>query len=283
VIVVSVVGVDQASGVVDDRAPVRTPWWVVVVATGGAWVAIVVSGAHDHRAHASVTLPAVLVAWALMVVAMMTPTLVPMLSTLASILAGRRRSTWWLFLAGYLAVWTVAAAVGAVIQWAVANAPSLDGATARRLTVAGVLALAAGYQFTSWKARCLTACTNPINWFMRHWRDGAGGAWRMGLRHGVVCVGCCWALMALMTVGVGAGIVAMVALTAVMIVEKLPSVGQHVRVPLGVVLALTALTILVDPAAGSDDHRNHQIPTTQAATHATEQGATWTPGRSPAS
>jgi predicted metal-binding membrane protein len=68
--------------------------------------------------------------------------------------------------------------------------------------LSGAILIAAGvYQLTPWKGKCLTHCRTPLSFLMTNWRDGTTGAFRMGFRHGVYCLGCCWALLCVLFVG----------------------------------------------------------------------------------
>jgi predicted metal-binding membrane protein len=103
---------------------------------------------------------------------------------------------------------------------------------------AGLLLFAGLYQFSSLKEACLSKCRQPLTFFMAHWDEGP---WRNGLRLGAVCLGCCWALMALAFVG-GVMNVAFMGLAAlIMVLEKLPEIGRWVTRPLGVVLIAAAI------------------------------------------
>lgn len=198
------------------------------------------------------------VAWSTMTLAMMLPTSVPMLLSLADVLAARRRAShaavrsageaeWWAFLGAYVVIWSVTSVVFASVQAALGRLHVLDadGDGRASLVTAVTLVAAGAYQFTPLKARCLTGCTRPITFLIASWRDGVAGAWSMGLRHGATCVGCCWALMALSIVGGIHSLGFMAVATVVMVVEKLPSIGETVRVPLGIVLVLVGVAAAV--------------------------------------
>ena len=231
-------------------------WIAALVATVQTMRVLNGHGADAHGDHAGAgALPstAAIGAWSAMSLAMMLPTAVPMLRSLADVLAAqasshpgrarqRRSATpspeWWSFLAAYAAVWAAVSAGFATVQ-ALLAATGLTGgpeSTGARLGVAAALAAAGAYQFTPLKARCLTGCTRPITFLMSRWKPGAAGSWQMGLSHAAACVGCCWALMALALVGGIHSVPFMAVATVVMVIEKLPSVGQRVRVPLGFVL-----------------------------------------------
>lgn len=226
-------------------------WVVLATIVVAAWIAVVSLGGHTHPSSALASVGA----WLLMVVAMMLPTLVPMLRTLSSILAGRDSTAWWSFVGGYLTVWTSAGLAGVGLQQLAAPAV----AAAPQLVTATVLALAGAYQLTRWKSACLNACTSPFHWFLRHWRDGSAGGWSMGIRHGLTCLGCCWALMALAVVATGLGVVGMAAMTAVMIVEKFPAFGRRVRVPIGVSLLAVAVSFAVMEGANHTRQHHHHL------------------------
>ena len=146
--------------------------------------------------------------WALMMVAMMLPSAMPMILLYARVAAktephGAYRRTS-LFTLAYLALWTGFALAAAALQaLLVARGTVSDMALAlgdRRL--AGALLIAAGlYQLTPLKRACLENCRSPLSFVMRLWRPGTAGALRLGLAHGAYCIGCCWALMLLLFVG----------------------------------------------------------------------------------
>jgi predicted metal-binding membrane protein len=147
--------------------------------------------------------------WAVMMVGMMTPSAAPVLLLFAATYARRAegggRASVPMFGLGYIAVWVAFSACATLAQWALHDAALLSpmmAAASPRLS--GALLIAAGaYQLTPLKRACLMHCQTPIGFLMSHWRDGAVGAFQMGLRHGVYCLGCCWPLMGvLFAVGV---------------------------------------------------------------------------------
>src|SRR5687768_4331957 len=137
--------------------------------------------------------------WAVMMVGMMAPAALPVLLVFAASRARRPKpgEPTALFALGYLTVWLGFSACATVAQWALSQAAllSVDAAVTRPLSGA-LLAMAGAYQLSPAKHRCLEHCQSPMSFLMSHWRDGAGGAFTMGLRHGLYCLGCCWALMA---------------------------------------------------------------------------------------
>jgi predicted metal-binding membrane protein len=171
--------------------------------------------------------PLFLTIWVVMMVAMMFPTAAPMILAFHRVQAGRRARDGtfvptWVFVAGYMLVWTLAgvvAYVGAIGAEAVAARAALLPATAARIGGA-VLILAGLYQLTPLKDLCLSKCRTPIGFIMTSWRDGTVGALRMGLLHGLWCLGCCWLLFAILfPLGI-MNIAAMAVLTALIFAEK---------------------------------------------------------------
>jgi predicted metal-binding membrane protein len=180
--------------------------------------------------------------WVLMLAAMMLPTALPLLEVYRRLTRRRADRTLLLGLvvAGYLAAWlgfaVLAHAADLALFEAVGGAPWL---TFNGWAIgAAVLALAGAFQFSALKYRCLDKCRMPLAFAMEHWRgrNERVQAFRMGLRHGLFCVGCCWALMLLMFV-VGTGSVGwMLVLGAVMAAEKNLPWGRRLAAPLGAAL-----------------------------------------------
>ena len=231
-----------------------SPWPLFAALVSAAWV-LDFSWHAQFAAHASTV--AVTISWLVMTLAMMTPTTVPMMSALVDVVGRREPRTFWLFLLGYGAVWAAFAVVVAQAQVALSTVGFVnDHGVLTSSNLVGVTLLGAGvYQFTSLKNRCRDACMRPMKFFMVHWRSGSLGALKMGSRHGLACLGCCGALMTLAFVG-GMGNWGFMALaTAIMVVEKLPSVGRRISAPLGVaLLALGAFTLVTQPSGLSHHH-----------------------------
>lgn len=189
--------------------------------------------------------------WQLMTAAMMLPTSLPMIRAFGVPARAQSRPalTMAAFLAGYFAIWTLfallALAGDAVVHWLV-DAWSWLGA--RPWVISGAILVGAGaFQFSPIKERCLAECRSPVQFLWRHYRPGVAGAWRLGLRHGVFCLGCCWALMLLMfAIGVGS-LALMAALTGVMLVEKTTRIGRRLVPVIGVVLLTWGGLILLRP------------------------------------
>jgi predicted metal-binding membrane protein len=175
--------------------------------------------------------------WWVMMVGMMLPGVAPVILTFATVNRNRQaRGEPYvpaaLFAAGYLLAWGGFSLVATLAQEALERAALLspmDMTTNNRL-LGGLLFVAAGlYQFTPIKLACLRACRSPLDFVVNHWRDGPSGALRMGLTHGVHCLGCCWILMLLLFVGGVMNLLWVAVLAIVVLIEKLttgPWIGR---------------------------------------------------------
>jgi predicted metal-binding membrane protein len=170
--------------------------------------------------------------WAVMMVAMMVPSASPMILMYARIERGRkdaRAHEVWLFAAGYIVVWTIFSVGATAGQLALQRATLLTGGLTATPLVSGVILAAAGiYQLTPLKDACLGRCRSPMGFFMTEWRDGAVGAFRMGLNHGSVCVGCCWMLMALLFVMGVMNLLWVAAISVLVLIEKATPFGRSI-------------------------------------------------------
>lgn len=190
--------------------------------------------------------------WSVMMVAMMLPSALPMVrlfvrSSRRSASAMRATLLTGTFVAGYLLVWTAFSAGAALLQ-ALLRSRALLGpemSLQHPWLAAAVLLVAGVYQFTRLKHACLSHCQSPLEFILTQWREGARGAMSMGLRHGLYCVGCCWALMlVLFAVGVMSLGWVMALATFVLIEKTLVRKPWLSRVA-GVALAGGAATVLM--------------------------------------
>jgi predicted metal-binding membrane protein len=179
-----------------------------------------------HASIAAISLVALM--WAAMVLAMMLPSAAPMILTYAEIAdtaarKGERVVSPLMLAAGYTTIWLGFAAVATLAQLALARAALLDTSMPAASTLfSGTIFIAAGlYQFSALKHACLTQCRQPFPFFFTHWATTPRGVFRLGLKQGLFCVGCCWAMMLLMfAVGV-MNVIWMAGLGIVMTIEKL--------------------------------------------------------------
>jgi predicted metal-binding membrane protein len=178
--------------------------------------------------------------WVLMSAAMMAPTALPAFATYEDLSHASPDTNFTHLVAGYLSVWLGFALLAALMQLALFQADLLTafGDSNSRYLSAALLLLAGGYQFSALKEACLSKCRRPLVFFMQHWADGP---LRNGLRLGLTCLGCCWALMLLGFVGGTMNIAFMGLATVIMILEKLPDLGRHITRPLGVALVVWGL------------------------------------------
>ena len=191
------------------------------------------------------------VMWAVMMVAMMTPSAAPMILTFATI--SRRRQaqqgpfvSTTVFGLGYLLVWGGFSVLATLAQWGLHTAALLSPTIViTSPIVGGLLLMAAGiFQWTPLKFTCLTQCRSLLGFIMTEWREGARGALVMGLRHGSYCVGCCWVLMALLFVAGVMNLLWVAAIAAFVLVEKVLPRGELVGRVAGGVLMLAGLVLL---------------------------------------
>jgi len=173
---------------------------------------------------------AMLVMWAVMMAAMMVPSAMPTIRLFAA-LRGQRpagaRSTA-LFAAGYLVAWTGFSVAATAAQWALASTALLSAAMASEgPRLCGALFLAAGlYQFSPLKRACLAQCRSPARFLVERHREGLDGALAMGIEHGMHCIGCCAALMALLFAFGVMNLLWVAALSAYVLAEKVLARGR---------------------------------------------------------
>jgi predicted metal-binding membrane protein len=193
--------------------------------------------------------------WIAMMVAMMFPSSVPMVLMFHAISAGRRQrarvyTPTWVFVSGYLLVWTLAGVVAYALATGLDRLASqsiwLTGNASR---IGGVVLIAAGlYQLSPLKHTCLAKCRTPLQFVMTSWREGTGGAVRMGIEHGAHCLGCCWLLFVILFPLGMMNIAALVLLTALIFAEKVLPVGRTVSAITGVALVVYGAVIVFIPA-----------------------------------
>ena len=190
--------------------------------------------------------------WAVMMVAMMLPSALPMLLLYGGVArrsvpaaAGRRQI--YAFAAGYVVVWAAFSVGATALQRMLASLLVVSPMMEVTSPVAGaaLLVIAGVYQLTPIKHACLRTCQSPLGFLMSRWRPGSAGAFRMGLEHGVLCVGCCWALMLLLFAGGVMNLAVIATLTALVAFEKLTRFGvQGARIS-GVLLIAAAAWMFV--------------------------------------
>ena len=236
---------------VDDRKRFMV---LIVALTTLAWLVLWVWGrspygrllSHEHLGKLTLKdgglLLGFVASWTLMIVAMMLPTSLPLVTLFRALIRHRPDRTWLvvLLITGYLGVWTLFGAVVHLGDWIIHTAIEQSMWLAAHPWVLGAvtLVLAGLYQFMPLKYYCLDKCRSPLSFIVEHWRGRheQTQALRLGIHHGLFCVGCCWSLMLLMfAVGIG-NLGWMLALGTVMAVEKNMPWGRRLSAPLGVLL-----------------------------------------------
>lgn len=191
--------------------------------------------------------------WVVMMVGMMLPSAAPAILLFAMILRNSDQASapvarTYAFMSGYLLAWTAFSAMATALQWMLAKTALLSPmmVSAHSWLSASLLIVAALYQLTPLKQTCLQGCRAPADFLSRHWRPGLGGALRLGIHHGLYCVGCCWALMLLLFAGGVMSLLWIGAITIYVLAEKLAPRGAQNGRWSAVVLLLVAAWMLVN-------------------------------------
>ena len=227
-------------------AAISVAWLAAVVAQAGAAPALHHDALIEDGPGLWLALPVFLLAWQLMIAAMMLPSSLPLIRLYARTSAPQPRAGWAFgaFLGGYALVWSLFGAAAFAfdigVHAAVGASTWLDAHD--WLLVTAVFGLAGAFQFTALKDACLDKCRHPGHFLIRFYERGVGGGFRFGARHGLFCVGCCWALMLVMfSVGI-ASLPWMAVLTGLMVYEKTQPAGAR-SVPLTGVTLLAAAAV----------------------------------------
>jgi predicted metal-binding membrane protein len=193
-----------------------------------------------------------LVMWWVMMVAMMLPSAAPTILLYARVHRHHQPQSGaphvFRFLLGYLLAWLLFSIVATLLHAALERSGLVHGMLmwSSSTALTGALLLVAGaWQLTPLKHTCLLQCRSPAVWLSRHWRPGAFGALRMGLHHGLFCVGCCWSLMLLLFAGGVMNLVWIAGLAIIVLLEKLSPRGEWVARGSGVVLVAMGCMLLV--------------------------------------
>ncbi len=226
-------------------------WWSTVRQATSMSDMVSGLGQVGARAPNDMTVPVFLGMWVAMMVAMMFPTIAPFV--LAHRMVVKRRGGGELptvtFVGGYLIVWSLIGVVP-LIGFLAFRDLSADAADSRWLpTLAGAILVAAGtYQFTKWKALCLRHCRSPMSFLMTHdFGGGARSAFKAGVNHGAYCLGCCWALMAVLVVVGLMNLVWMAGIAIVFLAEKNWKHGVTLTKVVGAGLVGLGLAVIISP------------------------------------
>lgn len=189
--------------------------------------------------------------WAVMMVGMMLPSVSPMVLIYAAVARkseeqGMPLASTWVFTLGYVVIWIVFSLLVTIAQWGFDRAALLSPmmvANSPRVG-AGILVAAGIYQMLPVKEACLKHCRSPIHFISTHWQPGKIGALKMGLSHGIFCVGCCWVLMLLLFVGGVMNLMWIAAITIFVLLEKVLPLGDTGGRRMGMVMIAGGGTIL---------------------------------------
>jgi predicted metal-binding membrane protein len=228
----------------------------LVVACLVAWIHIVVQAdmGHEHGVQLY-EFPIYIVGWVIMLTAMMLPTESVYVKVYASLL--RNRGVSWsgqaillsCFMTGYGIAWTIYGTAAFMLDGTVRECWSrvVGWVPSESSLLSSALFLAGIYQISPLKRACLSSCRSPLSHFTRQWKTGYSGSLRMGLAHGLMCVGCCWALMALMFITGTVGMAWVGLLTLMMFAEKVLPFGHRLTIVFAVCFILLGVWVALSP------------------------------------
>lgn len=231
----------------------------LVAIAGLAWVYLFslsqdMAGMDDMPGMAMAPMPApfslTAIMWAVMMVGMMLPSALPMILLFTTVQRKQGTQpalTTGTFVAGYLMVWGGYAVMAAALQVALGQMALLSPSMVLvSKQVAGLIfLLAAAYEFSPLKNRCLTQCSSPVAFITSHWRPGLSGAFRMGLTHGAFCVGCCWALMLLLFAAGVMNLLWVAALAVLVLAQKVVPYPRAAMTVAGTAMAVVGGILLL--------------------------------------
>lgn len=220
-------------------------WWYIIHAAARMRL-------HGQHLHTAMDTSALFVMWAVMMVAMMLPSTLPFVFAFSA--EQRRRRSGQLpmvptafFLAGYFALWIAFSAICASLQQLLHRHTLLSPMMSATSSVfAGTLLVAAGvYQWTPMKSACLRHCRSPFTFLLSDWKEGPVGALRMGIEHGLFCIGCCWMLMLLPFAAGVMNLLWMAGITVFLLLEKAAPGGQWIGRICGGALVLVGACVFI--------------------------------------
>jgi len=230
---------------------------LAVAAVGWWWSARMVSDAMTATASmegmadmdgGAIGLSVFVVAWLAMMTAMMLPAITPVVKLYARAATAGRVAPLPFFVAGYIVVWTTLG-VPAYVAWRALLDPIAEARPWAGRLAGTVLVVAAVWQLTPLKSMCLQHCRSPISFFLRFGANVARpfGALRMGSTHGLFCVGCCWALMAVLVAMGTMNLAWMAALAVLILIEKNAPAGERAASAAAAVFAVAGVVLLARP------------------------------------
>jgi len=200
------------------------------------------------------SLPATIIMWWVMMIAMMTPSAAPLILLYRRVLrhhdaaqAEKALPTTFL-LTGYLTAWLAFSIGAGTLQKALQPTGLISEMMlwSKSATLSATVLAAAGiYQLSPLKRACLAQCRSPAHFLTEHWRPGYSGSFRLGVRHGAYCVGCCWLLMAVLFVVGIMNLIWIAALSLIVLAEKILPAGERFGTMLGIALIAWAVATLL--------------------------------------
>ncbi len=257
---------------------VTLPSSLLLLAAAAAWVAVLALAPDMSTVPGTMGLSfgAFVVLWALMMAAMMLPTVAPFAALYSRTLTERRTARVSELAVGYLLVWALTG-VPAYVLVRLSGELATDRPTAARVVAVAALTACGAYQLTPLKERCLAHCRSPLG-FLLHYAGYRGRLrdLRVGVHHGAYCLGCCWALMVVLVAVGMMNPVAMVVLTAVVLVEKTWAWGHRFSLVVGVLAIVLAVGVAFRPGLAPG---LHQPPGTGGGQMTDQMTAPLTEGR----
>jgi predicted metal-binding membrane protein len=206
---------------------------------------------HVHS-HSTPDFEALFGMWAVMMVAMMLPSTLPFVFAFSAEQNRRRAKQMTMvpaafFIAGYFSLWIAFSGACAALQQGLHRLALLSPMmSATSSAFSGAILVAAGvYQWTPMKNACLRHCRSPLTFLLSDWRDGAAGAFRMGVDHGMFCIGCCWMLMMLPFAAGVMNLLWMAGIAALLLIEKAAPGGEWMARICGALLALGGVCVAI--------------------------------------
>lgn len=228
----------------------------IIIAIVSSWI-YVFNQAQNLGEHSMVIMISIipfLIMWTIMMIAMMFPSLFPMVASFRSVynlrkIKGKSIVPIWVFLCGYILVWILFGLFAYIsvimVIWIVEKYPQIQNYTSLAI---GILFIVVGiYQVTRFKHACLTKCRSPMEFIRTSWREGYKGALIMGFEHGLYCLGCCWLLFLLMFPLGFMNITAMGILTLVVFAEKTLYIGHELTKFFAIILISMGIVIIIFP------------------------------------
>ena len=223
-------------------------WWSARMASDMSTSTSMAMDGMAELSHDTLSLGAFIVAWLAMMAAMMFPAISPVVKLYGRAAAAGRVAPLPFFVAGYIAIWT-SIGLPAYLAWRALMDPIADARPWAGRLAGAVLLAAAAWQLTPLKSVCLRHCRSPISFFLRFGANVArpSGALRMGVTHGLFCLGCCWALMAVLVAVGTMNLAWMAGLALLILIEKNAPVGEGAATAAAAVFAIGGVLLLVRP------------------------------------